>query len=112
MLRLFENILKIFHCFFQKPSSSQLPLAVSEVLSTERGTTFYVLTVAGEHGIPQDSPRSVPGTPTKKSKPATPPKRSLTPAFMTEEAIVDDNMPEYIKSVDIPSSLLIEVRKK
>ncbi|XP_071097132.1 coiled-coil domain-containing protein 180-like [Haliotis cracherodii] len=95
-----------------KPSSSQLPLAVSEVLSTERGTTFYVLTVAGEHGIPQDSPRSVPGTPTKRSVPATPPKRLLTPAFMTEEPMVDDNMPEYIKSVDIPSSLLIEVRKK
>ncbi|XP_046582645.1 coiled-coil domain-containing protein 180-like [Haliotis rubra] len=87
-------------------SSSQLPLAVSEVLSTERGTTFYVLTVAGEHGIPLSSEAS------PKSVPATPTKRSLTPAFMTEEQTNDDNMPEYIKNVDISSSLLIEIRKK
>ena len=32
-----------------------MPQAVSEILSTAKGTTFYVLTVAGEHGVPADS---------------------------------------------------------
>lgn len=39
--------------YFQTPqtSTSALPQAVSEVLRTAKGTAFYVLTVAGEHGI-------------------------------------------------------------
>ncbi len=35
-------------------------MAVSEVLATAKGTTFYVLTVAGEHGIPPEADQPKP----------------------------------------------------
>ena len=38
--------------------SSSLPQAVSEVLRTTKGTAFYVLTVAGEHGVTEAAQQS------------------------------------------------------
>ena len=46
----------------QETASSPLPLAVREVLSTAKGTTFFVLTVAGEHGIQNDNKVKSPTT--------------------------------------------------
>ena len=40
--------------FLQK-AGSPLPSAVSAVLSTAKGSTFYILTEAGEYGIPPET---------------------------------------------------------
>ena len=49
-LHLFDLLLTTF-----QTRGSPLPTAVSEVLSTAKGSTFYVLTVAGDHGIPAEA---------------------------------------------------------
>ena len=80
--------------------AKDLPSAVNEVLSTNKGTTFYVLTVAGEHGIP-------PGKPVETEKAAG------TSAFMTEVSGVSrEDKPNYLRSIDVHDSLLIEIKKQ
>ena len=81
-------------CIFQ---AKDLPAAVSEVLNTAKGTTFYVLKVAGEHGVPAE-----------KSKGEG---KKGSPVFMTEVEVSDDK-PEYLKTIDLPQSLLMEIKKR
>ncbi|XP_077986671.1 coiled-coil domain-containing protein 180-like [Glandiceps talaboti] len=66
---------------------SPFPTAVKEVLSTAKGTMFYVLTVAGEHGIPDGEDN----------------------VFLTESEISE--LPSYVQNVQIDNALLIELRK-
>ena len=82
-------------CNFQ---DKDLPAAVSEVLSTAKGTTFYVLTVAGEHGISAE-----------KSKEGE--KKPGSPAFMTEVKTPEEK-PSYLRKIEIPEALLMEIKKK
>ena len=96
--------------------------AVTEVLQTERGTTFYVLTVAGEYGVPEDAEGE------DKDKEAGADKGDDEPlavggAFVTEvppaekegaeeeEEEEEEFKPEYISCVDIPLSDILEVKK-
>ncbi|XP_041370743.1 coiled-coil domain-containing protein 180-like [Gigantopelta aegis] len=68
-----------------KKPSSPLPSAVNEILLTEKGTTFYVLSEAGLEVIPVDS---------------------LFPAVGQEE------MPPYIVSVDLSTEFLLSVKDR
>ena len=81
-------------CIFQ---DKDLPAAVSEVLSTAKGTTFYVLTVAGEHGISAEKSKV-------DQKPGS-------PAFMTEVKTPEEK-PSYLRKIEIPEALLMEIKKK
>lgn len=71
------------------------------MLQTKKGTTFYVLTVAGEHGIPAEKAKT------------SDDKAADVPAFMTEVSGLSarDGKPDYIASIDIPESTLIEIKK-
>ncbi|PIK36653.1 putative coiled-coil domain-containing protein [Apostichopus japonicus] len=74
---------------------SPVPMAVKEVLSTSKGTTFYVLTVAGEQGLAEGDS-----------------ERTGDAAFMTEgQETGEDEVADYIKNVIIPESLFQELRK-
>lgn len=75
---------------------SPVPMAVKEVLSTSKGTTFYVLTVAGEHGLAEGDS-----------------ERVGEAAFMTEseEGENQAEVAEYIKNITVPESLFVELRK-
>ncbi|XP_002742433.1 coiled-coil domain-containing protein 180-like [Saccoglossus kowalevskii] len=66
---------------------SPVPTAVREVLSTDKGTTFYVLTVAGQHGLP-DFDGSV---------------------FLTEADVAE--LPPHIQNIQIMDELMFELRK-
>ena len=92
--------------YLQK-SLSPLPLAVAEVLSTAKGTAFYVLTVAGDHGIPpeSDAPAS-----DGKTEDRTSPDQT---AFLTEVEVKekDEEKPVYIQSVDVADSVILQVKK-
>nr|XP_022322519.1 coiled-coil domain-containing protein 180-like isoform X6 [Crassostrea virginica] len=82
---------------------NSLPEAVSEILATERGTLFYVLTEAGEYGIPPE-----------KETPAQEKERpdGEGTAFMTEVDIPAPSKPEYIQKIDVDEAVLTEVKKK
>ncbi|XP_071821141.1 coiled-coil domain-containing protein 180-like isoform X2 [Apostichopus japonicus] len=74
---------------------SPVPMAVKEVLSTSKGTTFYVLTVAGEQGLAEGDS-----------------ERTGDAAFMTEgQETGEDEVADYIKNVIIPESLFQDLRK-
>lgn len=82
---------------------NSLPEAVSEILATERGTLFYVLTEAGEYGIPPEK-----DAPSKDEKP-----EGEEAAFLTEvDAPVPPSKPEYIQKIDVEEAILIEVKKR
>ena len=85
--------------------AKDLPSAVNEVLSTNKGTLFYVLTVAGEHGIPPDKPAD------KENQPGP-----GTSAFMTEVSGLSEvdtsSRPDYLKSIDVKDAFLIEIKKQ
>ena len=79
------------------PSQSPVPMAVKEVLSTKKGTAFFVLTVAGEHGITKEEVKGQEGG---------------TSSFLTEVGIEDVEMvPGYVQTVTIPVDLFDELRK-
>ena len=92
-----ENLIPSY--LFQAKAASPIPLAVKEVLSTAKGTTFYVLTVAGEHGIPAEEDATTGGDPAVDS------------AFLTDEVPVDDGKPDYIVSVDVPDRFILQIKK-
>ncbi|XP_022107089.1 coiled-coil domain-containing protein 180-like [Acanthaster planci] len=78
-------------------SQSPVPMAVKEVLSTNAGTTFYVLTVAGEHGISEEDARK---------------DQDGAAAFMTESEIPErEAVAAYTENVMIPEELFRELRK-
>ncbi|KAK3086983.1 hypothetical protein FSP39_000010 [Pinctada imbricata] len=78
---------------------STLPEAVSEILNTDKGTVFYVLTEAGEYGIPPEKEKS-----TLSEADGT--------TFMTEVQRAPQSIPEYIQKIDLEDGLLIDVKKK
>lgn len=89
----------------KKEPAKDLPSAMSEVLQTKKGTTFYVLTVAGEHGIPAEKPAT---QDTEKQE------KAGTSAFMTEVSNMSseaDRKPDFIKTIDVPESVLIDIKK-
>ncbi|XP_050389125.1 coiled-coil domain-containing protein 180 isoform X2 [Patella vulgata] len=67
-------------------------MAVSEVLSTEKGTTFYVLTVAGKHGVQPE-----PVTPSEDGRPPSPPEKPQK---------------NYIASIDISKTFINDVKRQ
>ena len=79
--------------------AKDLPAAVSEILSTAKGTTFYVLTVAGAYGVPVEKSSEGQGKGTGAS------------AFMTEVSMSEEK-PEYLKNIELPQTLLKEIKKK
>lgn len=82
---------------------NSLPEAVSEILATERGTLFYVLTEAGEYGIPPEKDAT-----SKDEKP-----EGEEAAFLTEVDVpVPPSKPEYIQKIDVEEAILIEVKKR
>lgn len=84
-----------------------LRFVVAEILSTEKGTTFYVLTVAAEHDALTESEESE--TTGAGGKPS-----AEAGAFMTEVATLAEeyeSKPQYISSVDIPLSHIVDVKK-
>ncbi|KAJ8300120.1 hypothetical protein KUTeg_021639 [Tegillarca granosa] len=81
----------------KKSKEATLPEAVSEILSTDKGTVFYVLTVAGEYGVPPES----------ELEDA---KRQATTTFITEDE--ESVIPDYVINIDIPSTELLEIKKK
>lgn len=89
--------------FYSQGKENSLPEAVSEILATERGTLFYVLTEAGEYGIPPEK-----DAPSKDEKP-----EGEEGAFLTEvDAPVPPSKPEYIQKIDVEEAILIEVKKR
>ncbi|XP_056009695.1 coiled-coil domain-containing protein 180-like isoform X3 [Ostrea edulis] len=80
-----------------------LPEAVSEILSTEKGTLFYVLTEAGEYGIPPEK-----DTPTKEDTK----EEGEGTTFMTEVEVPASSKAEYIQKIDVEESVLTDVKKK
>ncbi|KAL4219460.1 hypothetical protein ACF0H5_022039 [Mactra antiquata] len=89
----------------KKEMAKDLPSAINEVLQTNKGTAFYVLTVAGEHGIPAEKPS--PRQPGKSADPSA-------GAFMTEVSNLSsdpDQRPDFIRTIDISESLLTEIKK-
>lgn len=89
--------------FCSQGKENSLPEAVSEILATERGTLFYVLTEAGEYGIPHEK-----DAPSKDEKP-----EGEEAAFLTEvDAPVPPSKPEYIQKIDVEEAILIEVKKR
>ncbi|CAH1787861.1 unnamed protein product [Owenia fusiformis] len=76
-------------------ATTPVPMAVSEVLSTAKGTTFYVLTVAGEHGVSSPAPGDRPGS---------------TSAFLTQGEEPTESLPPYLSSIDVPKSLIMEIK--
>ena len=89
---------EMFVLYFQ---GTDLPGAINEVLQTKKGTTFYVLTVAGEHGIPAETSKPM-GEKTEDPASA---------AFMTEVSGEIAPKPDYITSIEIPTSILNEIKK-
>ncbi|XP_064648966.1 coiled-coil domain-containing protein 180-like isoform X2 [Lineus longissimus] len=81
---------------------SPLPAAVAEVLSTSKGTQFFVLTIAGEHGIQPDEP----------SKEKTPVGGDGDDAatFMTEVEV--ESVPKYISTIHITNGTFNEIKKQ
>ena len=69
-------------------ASEELPV-VTEVLLTANGTNFYVLTVAGEHGIASDGDRNEDGT----------------------ETVSEEDQPAYLANVTIPQDTLNSIRE-
>jgi len=87
-----------------------VPGAISEVLQTRKGTTFYVITVAGEYGIPADTGPASPRQP--DASPRSP--RGAGGAFMTEVSGLSgerDSRPEFLRNVDVPEMLLNDIKK-
>lgn len=78
---------------------------MSEVLTSAKGTTFYVLTVAGEHGVPPPSPKSQ-----KDEAPEKAGETFVTEAPPKEEA--EEELPDYIKVANVSNSLLNDVKKQ
>ncbi|XP_072015860.1 coiled-coil domain-containing protein 180-like [Amphiura filiformis] len=78
-------------------SQSPVPMAVKEVLSTAKGTTFYVLTVAGKHGISEEEEKG-----NKEEK-----------TFLTETGVegVGKMQAHTTKNVAVPNELFVELRK-
>ena len=74
-------------------AQSPVPMAVKEVLSTAKGTPFYVLTIAGKHGISEEKGKG------EEEK-----------AFLTE-AEGGDKRETYEENVLIPDDLFVELRK-
>ena len=108
-------------CLLQSTESVKPTLtaaAVAEILRTERGTTFYVLTVAGDHGVPEDAEGETKEKEAGDKDDEEPPANGG--AFVTEappaegkgEAeVVEESKPEYISCVDIPLSNIVEAKK-
>jgi len=87
--------------FFQEREST-LPAAISDTLSTDKGTLFYVLTVAGEDGIPPSSDeRSTPDS-----------SNAVGSTFITEAATPPASQPEYILSINIADQELVNIKKR
>ncbi|XP_064616781.1 coiled-coil domain-containing protein 180-like [Liolophura sinensis] len=72
--------------------SPSLPMIVSEILSTSKGTTFYVLTEAGEHGVQET---------TKEDD-------TNYGAFLTEAPSLEEIKADYLQWSNITDSLLFE----
>ncbi|XP_066293451.1 coiled-coil domain-containing protein 180-like [Branchiostoma lanceolatum] len=73
-------------------STSPLPAVIHEVLTTKKGTSFYVLTEAGEHGIPPEA------------------DSTSEPVFLTESETKED-LPAYIENVKLFKSLFVALKK-
>lgn len=99
----------LWSCLQQVTARSPIPQVVSEVLSTTKGTTFYVLTVAGEHGIPPEQDEQNPAGDTQETV-AQDAGTFLTEAPSGEKGGPSDK-PEFIQSVDVPDDLIMEVKK-
>ncbi|XP_061169622.1 coiled-coil domain-containing protein 180-like isoform X3 [Saccostrea echinata] len=84
-----------------------LPEAVSEILATEKGTLFYVLTEAGEYGIPPEK-----DVPAKKEAKGEEEEGEDGTTFMTEVEVPAPSTPEYIQKIDVDEAILIDVKKK
>ena len=78
--------------------AKDLPAAVSEILSTAKGTTFYVLTSAGAHGVPAGKSQGQG-------------KGSGGGAFLTEVSITEEK-PEYLKNIELPQTLLMDIKNR
>ena len=92
---------------------------VSDVLTSAKGTTFYVLTVAGEHGVSPPTVRS--HTPTgDQNADEGQEEQGKEKAFMTdvapkdgeEEEEEEEVSPPYIDAVDVPDSLIMHIKKQ
>ncbi|XP_033732294.1 coiled-coil domain-containing protein 180-like isoform X1 [Pecten maximus] len=81
---------------------STLPAAITETLSTDKGTLFYVLTVAGEHGVP-------PGSDESADEVVSSPQE---PLFLTETPQTAGSQPDYIRAIDIPEKLLLDIKRR
>ncbi|XP_030854046.1 coiled-coil domain-containing protein 180-like isoform X3 [Strongylocentrotus purpuratus] len=73
----------------ESSATSEEPPVVTEVLLTTNGTNFYVLTVAGEHGIVSDGDRNEDGT----------------------ETVSGEDQPAYLANVTIPQETLKSIRE-
>ncbi|XP_052220939.1 coiled-coil domain-containing protein 180-like isoform X2 [Dreissena polymorpha] len=94
----------------QPKEIKDIPSAINEVLQTKKGTMFYVLTVAGEHGIPAEYG----GVSERRGRSMSVVEATDDPAFMTEVSGLSEDQdwrPDYIKTIDVPESLLVEIRK-
>ncbi|KAK3581902.1 hypothetical protein CHS0354_024214 [Potamilus streckersoni] len=93
------SVLKFF--MVDRNLAKDLQTAVTEILSTQKGTTFYVLVEAGEH-LAQEKSR-------EKSKVGK--SQPEGGAFMTEVDPGEEEKPDYITSIDIDNDLLSEIKK-
>ncbi|KAL3871453.1 hypothetical protein ACJMK2_039450 [Sinanodonta woodiana] len=93
------SVLKFF--MVDRNLAKDLQAAVTEILSTQKGTTFYVLVEAGEH-LAQEKSR-------EKSKAGK--SQPEGGAFLTEVDAGEEEKPDYITSIDIDNDLLAEIKK-
>lgn len=98
---------------FQPPKVTKpIAMAVAEVLSTLKGTTFYVLTVAGEHGIPEEDPQEQAAEHKEQLDSDVNESDGTFLTEMPDGAEVKDTMPEYLKAIDMSPSFLVDVKKR
>nr|KAG5705811.1 hypothetical protein BaRGS_027470 [Batillaria attramentaria] len=86
-------------------------MAVADILSTEKGTTFYVLTVAGEHDVPkEDAEKMEKDDAADGDEPSSEGGTFMTEAEDSGER-EEESKPPHISSVDIPQTHIVDVKK-
>ncbi|XP_074654547.1 coiled-coil domain-containing protein 180-like [Tubulanus polymorphus] len=78
-----------------------IPAAMAEILSTTGGTAFYVLNVAGEHGIPPESQKQLP-----------PSKEEEADKEDGEVCENSETLPPYLQSITMSHDLFIDIKKR
>jgi hypothetical protein len=78
-----------FLLWLQAEGDEAIPAIVDQVLTSTKGTAFYILTVAGEHGVQEESA-----------------------AEHEDETAAPESLPPYIQTINVPDSIIKAVKKQ